>query len=40
MLAALNTVETGSVTAEVEVGVRSEGVVDMLGQRRPELYES
>lgn len=40
VLAALNTVETGSVTAEVEVGVRSEGVVDMLGQRRPELYES
>ena len=40
VLAALDSVETGSATADVEVGLRSEEVVDMLGQRRPELYES
>ncbi|WKG03130.1 carbon-nitrogen hydrolase family protein [Mycolicibacterium sp. HK-90] len=40
VVAALNSVETGVVTVDLEVGLRSEGVVDMLGQRRPELYES
>lgn len=39
VLASLDCVETGSLTAEVEVGLRSDGVIDMLGQRRPELYE-
>ncbi|WP_441959710.1 nitrilase-related carbon-nitrogen hydrolase [Mycolicibacterium houstonense] len=37
--AALNSVETGDLTADLEVGYRSEGTLDMLGQRRPELYE-
>ncbi|MET4429164.1 nitrilase-related carbon-nitrogen hydrolase [Mycolicibacterium sp. 624] len=40
VLAALDSVETGSATAEVEIGVRSAGAVDMIAQRRPELYES
>lgn len=40
VLAALDSVETGSVTADVEVDLRSAGATDMLGQRRPELYES
>jgi 5-aminopentanamidase len=40
VLAALDSVETGSATADVEIGMRREGVTDMLGQRRPELYES
>ncbi|MGW4100765.1 carbon-nitrogen hydrolase family protein [Mycobacterium sp. NPDC004974] len=40
VLASLDSVETGGLTAEVEVGMSSDGVIDMLGQRRPELYES
>ncbi|MDH6196480.1 putative amidohydrolase [Mycobacterium frederiksbergense] len=40
VLAALDSVETGGVTADVVVDLRHEGVIDMLGQRRPELYES
>lgn len=39
VLASLDSAEAGSLTAEVEVGLRSDGVIDMLGQRRPELYE-
>ncbi|MFN6547632.1 nitrilase-related carbon-nitrogen hydrolase [Mycolicibacterium nivoides] len=37
--AALNSVETGDLTVDLEVGLRGEGALDMLGQRRPELYE-
>jgi predicted amidohydrolase len=40
VLTALDSVEIGSATADVEVGVRGEGAIAMLAQRRPELYES
>ncbi|MDV3127975.1 carbon-nitrogen hydrolase [Mycobacterium sp. 21AC1] len=40
VLTALDDVEIDGATADVEVGARGEDATDMLGQRRPELYES